>query len=189
MPTIVGGSDLIAVAVLVGYLLAVIVAAAVGLARGRGLRPALWTVLVLTLALIGVITLGSAVTGQFAGQPGVSLVPFQEIQRGLDNRGSSPWTNLVGNIAMFLPLGFAIACLVRGGFWARVGLATVSGLVLSAAIEVTQYSFGRVADIDDIILNTSGALAGGVVGAVVAVAVIRTRRDVDPRSADPGSVK
>lgn len=156
--------------------LVVAVVAAVGVARGWGIRPALWTGLVMSVAVIGIITLGSAVTGEFGGQSGISMVPFQEIQRGLDHRGSRARINLVGNIALFVPLGFTIAFLVRNGFWARLGLAGISGLVLSCAIEVTQYSFGRIADIDDVILNTSGALVGGLMGALVAMSVARTTR-------------
>lgn len=167
--------DPVVVAVLAVCTAAVIAVAVVGLARGRGIRPALWTGLVISVLVIGVITLGSIVARQVVGEPGVNLVPFQEIERGLRNRGTNSWTNVVGNIAMFTPLGFAIACLVRRGFWARWALATISGLALSAVIEITQHSFGRVADIDDVILNTGGALVGGLVGAVVAVSIIRAR--------------
>ena len=156
--------------------LVVIVAAVVGLTHGRGLRPALWAGLAISIVMIGGITLGSAVTGEFGGQAGVSLVPFQEIQRGLDNRGSSARINLAGNVAMFVPLGFVIACLVRSGFWARLGTATFTGFVMSSGIEITQYFFGRVADVDDVILNTAGALAGGFVGALIGTLVVRSQR-------------
>ena len=171
----VAGNPLV-VAVLAVCVLAIVVAAVVGWSRGHGVRPALWTGLILSVGVIGVITLGSIVTRQLVGEPGLNLVPFQEIQRGLNNRGTNSWTNVVGNIAMFVPLGFAIACLARGGLWGRWMLATVSGLVFSAAIEVTQFAFGRVADIDDVILNTSGALVGGLVGALVAVSVVHSTR-------------
>lgn len=169
-------SNPLVVAALTVCVLVVVVVAVVGLARGQGVRPALWAVLAMSICAIGVITLGSVVTRQLVGEPGVNVVPFQEIQRGLNNRGTSSWTNVVGNVAMFVPFGFVIACLARGGLWGRLILATVSGLVFSAAIEVTQYSFGRVADIDDVILNTSGALVGGLVGALVAVLVTRAQQ-------------
>lgn len=169
-------SNPLVVAVLTVCVLVVVVLAVVGIARGHGMRPTLWTALVMGICAIGVITLGSVVTRQLVGEPGVNLVPFQEIQRGLNNRGTSSWTNVVGNVAMFVPLGFAIACLARGGLWGRLLLATVSGLVFSAAIEVTQFAFGRVADIDDVILNTSGALVGGLMGALVAMSITRNTR-------------
>ena len=168
--------DSLVVAILGVGVLTVLVVAAAGWKRSRNLRPALWTGLVITLAMIGLVTLGSVVMGPYMGAPGVNLVPFQEIQRGLNYRGTAAELNLVGNIALFMPLGVAIACLAHGGFWARWALAIVSGLVLSAAIEVTQYSLGRVADIDDVILNTSGALAGGLVGALIGALVARNER-------------
>ena len=177
--TVVAGAPVTG-AMLAVCVLIVVAVAAVGLARGHGFRPALWAGLAISVVMIGVVTLGSVVTGQYTGEPGVNLVPFDEIQRGLNNRGTSSWTNVVGNVALFVPLAFAIACLARGGFWVRWLLATVSGLVLSTAIEVTQYSFGRVADIDDVILNTSGALAGGLLGAVIAATAMRGQRQRSP---------
>ncbi|WP_159450123.1 VanZ family protein [Demequina sp. NBRC 110056] len=148
--------------------LTVVLAFAIGLARGRGVRYALWAGLVFTLAIIGLVTLGSVLTDSTGGAPGVNLVPFQEIQRGLDHRSGVAWANLVGNVLLFVPLGLAVGGLVRGGFWARLVAATATGVVLSAAIELVQYTGGRVADIDDIILNGLGALVGGVVAATAA---------------------
>jgi glycopeptide antibiotics resistance protein len=162
--------------------IAVVVALVVGLVTGRGVRVALWFALAFSLAIIGVLTLGSALNSGFTAARGVNLEPFTEIDRGFNNRGTDSWRNVVGNVALFVPLGFAIACLARGGFWARATLATATGLVLSTAIEIAQYSLGRVADIDDIILNTTGALAGGVLGAAIAVTVVRARRAREPAS-------
>jgi len=153
------------------------VAFALGLARGRGVRYALWAGLLVTLLVIGAVTLGSVLTDHGTGAQGVNLVPFQEIQRGLDHRGTVAWTNLVGNVILFIPLGLAVAGLVRGGFWFRLISALAAGLVLSTAIEITQYTGGRVADIDDIILNGAGALLGGLVGATLGgIAEHRSRR-------------
>jgi len=49
---------------------------------------------------------------------------------------------------------------------ARVLMATIAGAGLSVIIELTQLSLHRVADIDDVILNGSGALLGALVGLV-----------------------
>ncbi|WP_062137268.1 VanZ family protein [Demequina aestuarii] len=149
----------------------------IGARHGRGTRSVLWTALVLWLLVIAVATLGSTVSSHYTGPRGLSLVPGQEIERGLANeRGSHPWLNLVGNVALFVPFGFLAACLVRAPFIGRVATAFIFGLMLSASIEIAQYVLGRVADIDDVILNTSGALAGGVVGALVAVVALQSRR-------------
>lgn len=152
-------------------------AVAVGLVTGRRTRTAgLWLSLALSLALIAALTLGFLVGGTSGQAGGVNLVPFQEIQRGLDNRGSSPWRNLVGNVVLFMPFGASVAGLIRGRFWRRVVTATVLGAVLSASIEVAQHWGGRVADIDDIILNTAGALVGAVLAATLAASTGATRR-------------
>ena len=157
---------------LLGFAVLAIIIVSVALVLGKGVRPAPWTCLALSLAAIGALTLGSALNSGFTGAQGVNLEPFTEIDRGLNNRGTASWLNVVGNVALFMPLGFAVACLARGGFWARAVLATATGLVLSTGIEIAQYSLGRVADIDDIILNTTGTVAGGVLGAGIAVVAL-----------------
>lgn len=148
----------------------------IGARHGRATRSILWTALVLWLLAIAVATLGSTVSSHYSGPRGLSLVPFQEIERGLSQaRGSNPWINVFGNIALFVPWGFLVASLSRGGLWKRIGLALVSGLLLSTSIEAAQYVLGRVADIDDVILNGTGSLAGGVVGAAIATIVVGAR--------------
>ena len=85
------------------------------------------------------------------------LTPFQEIRRAL--RSMSYWLlfMLLGNIIMFVPVGFFPALLWRRARWWKSLLA---GFCSSCTIEFTQFFIGRSTDIDDIILNTAGALAG-----------------------------
>ena len=82
--------------------------------------------------------------------------PFQEILRGL--RGG-PWVffMLLGNIGMFLPLGFFPALLWRRPRWWK---SLFIGFAASVTIEFVQFFIGRSTDIDDVILNTTGALLG-----------------------------
>ena len=84
------------------------------------------------------------------------LAPFQEIRRAM--RGS-PWLvfMLLGNIGMFLPVGFFPALLGRRPRWWK---AVLTGCLCSCTIEFIQFFIGRSTDIDDVILNTAGALAG-----------------------------
>lgn len=91
----------------------------------------------------------------------VNLVPFQmfgDYWRDL-TQGSVFFTllNFLGNLAVFVPLGFFPALLFRGATWRRSALV---GLATSAFVEVGQYFLMRTTDIDDIILNTIGALCG-----------------------------
>lgn len=76
-----------------------------------------------------------------------------------------PWTNLFGNIALFIPLGFLAANLLRG----RTRFPVLETIVLcctaSFAIEASQYIFALgYSDVDDLLFNT----VGGAIGALLA---------------------
>lgn len=85
------------------------------------------------------------------------LTPFEEISRALNRRSYWLLFMLLGNIIMFMPLGFFPALLWRRWRWWKSLLA---GSFASSAIESIQFFIGRSTDIDDVILNTTGALAG-----------------------------
>jgi len=63
----------------------------------------------------------------------------------------------LGNIGMFIPIGFFSALLWRNGRWWKSALI---GFLISFLVEFVQFFIGRSTDIDDIILNTTGALLG-----------------------------
>lgn len=65
--------------------------------------------------------------------------------------------NFWGNILMFVPIGFFPGLLWRDGRWWKAGL---TGLGLSLTIELCQIPIHRGTDIDDLWLNTLGALLG-----------------------------
>ncbi len=91
----------------------------------------------------------------------VNLVPFRMFRDYWEDltRGDGFFTllNFLGNLAVFAPLGFFPALLFRG---ARMGRSVLVGLGVSILVEVGQYVLVRSTDIDDVILNTLGALAG-----------------------------
>lgn len=67
------------------------------------------------------------------------------------------------NIALFAPVGFMLAAL-SGGSTAirRILIATLGGLILTAAVEGSQYIFHiGLTDFDDLFNNTLGAFIGG----------------------------
>ena len=84
------------------------------------------------------------------------MAPFQEILRGLYG---GPWVffMLLGNIGIFMPIGFFTALLWKNGRWWK---AILIGFLSSFFVEFIQFFIGRSTDIDDIILNTTGALLG-----------------------------
>lgn len=85
----------------------------------------------------------------------LQLKPFQEIVRAF--RG--PWVMflMLANIGIFSPVGFFIALLWRRPSWWK---SLLTGLLVSCLIEFIQLFVGRSTDIDDVILNTAGALVG-----------------------------
>jgi glycopeptide antibiotics resistance protein len=92
--------------------------------------------------------------------------PFASIRRDLAAGGEGLLVNVVGNVVVMLPLGAAILVLGRGRAKARY--AALAGLALSATVETLQMGTGRrVADVDDVILNTFGAALGFLAAAAV----------------------
>lgn len=130
-------------------------------------RTALWVGLAGCLTGIGWLTIGETVAASNPGRTTVNLTVFQEIARAWETGSPHAWLNVIGNVAMFAPLGAILAALVNRGPLARVVMATVLAAGLSAAIEVFQFGWGRVADVDDVLLNTAGALGGALVVAAV----------------------
>ena len=85
------------------------------------------------------------------------LTPFQEIRRIFRVGGGWDLFLLAGNIAMFMPIGFFPGLLWRRWSWWKSLLA---GVCASFTIEFVQFFIGRSTDIDDVILNTTGAVLG-----------------------------
>lgn len=63
----------------------------------------------------------------------------------------------MGNIGIFIPIGFFFALLCRKRRFAR---ALLGGVGISRLIELCQLPMNRATDIDDLLLNSLGALCG-----------------------------
>jgi glycopeptide antibiotics resistance protein len=91
--------------------------------------------------------------------PSPNLIPFRSIAHDLHVGGQSLVVNLVGNLLAFMPLGVMLTLLSprRSPVWSVIA----TGAAFSGAIEVAQFLSGRrTADIDDLLLNTTGTLLG-----------------------------
>lgn len=89
----------------------------------------------------------------------VNLRPLHGIAASLRAGGLAALINVAGNVVAFLPLGLLPAALHPR--WRAATAAALIGGGFSLAIELGQWAFSlRVTDIDDLILNTLGALAG-----------------------------
>ena len=92
-----------------------------------------------------------------------NLEPLKEIRRFWSNRESLGWgsviTNLAGNIVAFAPFGFFLPMLCRAGknVFGCVALSALFSLSVEAVQLVTKVG---AFDVDDIMLNAVGGLAG-----------------------------
>lgn len=103
----------------------------------------------------------------------INMVPFKPTIRAIKQAMKYErfsvrmlFQNTAGNVLMFIPFGFLLPLVIkRINSFVKIFLA---GLFFSASIEFIQYierSFGvyRAVDIDDVILNTIGAIIGWMI--------------------------
>lgn len=136
-------------------------------------RPVTIVLLLVVTILIGATTLwtyGKSYTK-------VDPLPFDDIRHLAQRFGSRPISTqilaviivpIIGNIILFVPWGFltfiALYSVERPTVQTYV-LTILLGLTLTLAIEAWQYFLpSRVADINDVIWNTAGTIAGAILG-------------------------
>ena len=84
------------------------------------------------------------------------MVPFKEITRY--QIGSKLfYYNVIGNIALFIPFGYFISDKLRAQKTSQIIYISA---IISLTAELIQYKIGRAFDIDDVLLNVSGAIIG-----------------------------
>jgi glycopeptide antibiotics resistance protein len=118
-------------------------------------RPMASGLMVAYLIVLFALTLG----GFYQPKAPRNFSPFRSIVHDLERGGIEFVVNTLGNLAAFLPMGW----LLPGLLGRRCSALRVAGLslALSLLIEVLQGISGRrVADVDDLILNTAGGLMG-----------------------------
>ena len=124
-------------------------------------------------ALLGYLTL----IMPFTLGPGVklNLIPFAMMAEDFRLGARHVLLNLIGNLGIFAPVGLLSAVMLGPRATAlRVGAI---GLGFSLIIEALQWAFGRrVADVDDVILNTTGTLLG-YAAVVAGVKLLRGKSD------------
>ena len=136
----------------------------------------------LTIALLLIVTVSIiAITLWMSGKSYSNLapLPFEDIKH-LARRLESPSRHvsmyvvavtvvpIIANILLFIPFGFllfiALYTVERPTLQTYV-LTLLIGFTFTCGIEAWQYFLpSRVADINDIIWNTTGALAGAILG-------------------------
>jgi hypothetical protein len=137
----------------------------------QSLKPALRrslldALLILSILLILIVTL---LPQHGLGGRRVSLLPFHDISQAV--RGGTIGGNgllaVLGNLLLFVPFGFVAA--IRWAGLARPHRMAILGALSSSMLELVQFFMGgRSSSIDDVILNTAGAVLGVVVAGGVA---------------------
>ena len=134
--------------------------------RTSGIHPVLsvFTTL-LVAAVVAALTVGKA----YVDMPGVWQAEAHQVRQiRLDLMETfrahrvwwGPWLNLIGNIALFIPVGLV-------AYRESILRATLIGLGASLGIEVAQFVMAAgYSDLDDVVFNTAGALIGAVVASV-----------------------
>jgi len=138
------------------------------------------TLLVAYLAVLAFLVFFPFGRGMDLGD-GLNLHLWKTIHKAVElGPRSVSFRLMVGNIVAFVPLGMLLptALRIRNPI-VVVAIAALGGFLLSIGIEATQYAISqsvgysyRSTDIDDVVLNVTGAL----IGAAALVVVQQTRR-------------
>lgn len=88
----------------------------------------------------------------------VNFVPFRMMRTFSLSRLEPFLINIVGNVVMFIPIGLCLPLLYK--WWQPAWKIAVIGLLAPLFIETVQFFIGRWTDIDDILLNFTGVMAG-----------------------------
>lgn len=99
------------------------------------------------------------------GRNELRLIPFEVIitqTAGVNGDEASKGAflfNIIGNVGIFVPVGLLAAAIFRRK---AAGTAAI-GFLISLTIEAGQLPLDRTSDVDDLILNTTGAAIGYLV--------------------------
>ncbi len=109
-----------------------------------------------SIAVFSVV--GLPTVGTFQMDFGLHLIPLTDIV----NSPTAYIKNTVLNIILFVPLGFLVPAVWKN--YRSIKSMFFMGLALSITIEILQLFTFRLTDIDDLITNTAGTVAGYYIG-------------------------
>ncbi|REK75157.1 VanZ family protein [Paenibacillus paeoniae] len=103
-----------------------------------------------------------------------NLVPFREISRSLHSLNDHNLYNLLGNVAIFMPLGILLGLMFNHEGMSGLKIGGYA-FFLSLGLETAQLLFmiGQF-DVDDILLNTLGGCLGFIIYRIMIVPFLRT---------------
>lgn len=111
------------------------------------------------LMIIYVLLLYQMLLSTENASSGINLIPFREITRY--TIGSKLFFyNVIGNIALFIPFGYFVSDKIKAK---KTHQIIIVSAIISLTAELIQYKIGRAFDIDDILLNVTGAIIGFII--------------------------
>lgn len=128
---------------------------------GRRMRRG-WTALNAVLLVVALLAiLRSTLFSRSPDHYDIQLRPLASLLAA--RQQPEVYRSMLMNVFLFFPLGLSLSCLLprrwRPGI--RIALTAAAGLLLSAAVEYSQYRWHLgIAETDDVICNTLGALLG-----------------------------
>ena len=121
-----------------------------------------YILLLLKILVFSRVSLFELFSSQRASIRSINLIPFRSIAEYASGRSENlrrfAFGNVVGNIAIFIPLGIYLPLLKKG----KTGLFYLFVIAMaSISVEIIQGAFAiGVSDIDDVILNSLGGALG-----------------------------
>ena len=117
-----------------------------------------WCFIIYMLSLFHIVT-----SQDVYNSGGVNMTFFKEITRYPVGTNLF-YRNIIGNIFLFLPLGFFIGYFIKVK---RHYLVILFIMIMSLVIESVQLYIGRSFDVDDVILNVLGGIIGYILSRIM----------------------
>jgi glycopeptide antibiotics resistance protein len=133
---------------------------------GRNTLLAIAALYAIVVAMITIVPLRATTDSETH----VNVVPFASVAACLSGKSHDVRHiprrcigNILGNVLLFVPFGLLFTAITRR--YRSAGVLLLAAALTSASIEALQYAernvpIGRTVDVDDVLWNTLGALAG-----------------------------
>ena len=111
--------------------------------------------------LAAALILYKTIISRGSSEAGIDLIPFSSFVRARTN--PEMYREMLMNVLLFIPLGLSLPFVIGGGIAKRILLTVLAGFLLTVTVEAVQcfVSIG-LAETDDVICNTLGALLGSL---------------------------
>ncbi|MGN1338262.1 MAG: VanZ family protein [Candidatus Coprovivens sp.] len=115
------------------------------------------------LTIIYVLLLYQMLLSTENASSGINIIPFKEITR-YEIGSTLFFYNVIGNIALFIPFGYFMSDKLKAKKTTHI---IIISTIISLTAELIQYKIGRAFDIDDVLLNVTGAIIGYFVYTII----------------------